>query len=338
MSAIVRCCVLAGFILVFFAMSMMVGAQESPDSPVDYFGGAQLSPLMDDNAKVPSTEPAAAIIFSSSTAGIDAAQKFDAWQQQPRKHQYGLYGVVQLKSGPASEVVLEAIRQRELKMPLFRTSADLLQGADYSVMLMNAGRTESMSSIDLAKLEARLASMSGTAGEASVTTATASAAMRTGWYLNEKYGYEVEFPPDFSYVASRNGDGAIGSAPDGSSLQLRVWAVPNNTDTSGNTGTMTMPEYLRRHLSFVAEKAQTTLNLEKKYVVQDEGMEGRDYLYRFTSSTDGEPPTRGRIMVFETDGVFKVACAEAPDAEFGDRLGMIDRFFSSFRPRSKAKN
>lgn len=166
-----------------------------------------------------------------------------------------------------------------------------------------------------------------------------------GLYYNTYYGFTIEFPQGWTYRVARNNDGAVGRAPAGRNVDLRAWAVPASQvpGAEANAAPMSIPEYIEEHLNLLAEQTGSRVSIIQRYRVDDEGIRGYDYTYNFSRAMDaqgiprpaGQGPMvlhRGRLQVFETNGVFKVASAEAPAGEFERSGPVIEEFIQSFHP------
>jgi hypothetical protein len=175
--------------------------------------------------------------------------------------------------------------------------------------------------------------------DVNATSATATrAALQAGEYVNRRFGFSVRFPANRAFVEAQNGDGAVSRPTDDDSLDFRVWGSDNTTDRSDGTGTMNMTEYLKRHLSFIAEEYQTQVSVDRKLVIQDGDTEGRDYTYTYVkpSRQGGRGmPMRGRIQVFEVNGTFKMASVEGLISDFDRATDAIEQFMVGFQPTAQ---
>lgn len=314
-----------------------------------YFTGINLTPLSGATMTMAAADPAAVIVFSTDASSIEATKQFSAWQQQPHSYEYAIFGVVQVREDQPREMAEEVLNQRGIGFPVFSTRADLLQGQSSRVLLISRGEADRLASVDPAAIEARMneyaakagakpaaGSQPGAAASPPPSPASGESVSRDPVYANTRFDYSVQFPRGWEYRIADNKDGAVAKPPPGVNLDFRVWAAPNQEIAQGDPGKMTVVEYVNRHIAFISEDIKGRVDIDRKFIVRDDNTEGRDYSYSYTrtAAEPGKPAgrIRGRIQVFDSGGVFKVAGAEGPAAEFERSQEMIEDFIVSFKP------
>lgn len=317
-----------------------------------YFAGQNLNPVGSARTALLGLEPAAVLVFNPE-GGKEALRTFDDWFRQSHGYEYPIYAVAVLAEGGAPDVLEEVLFQMEVKVPVFHTRNDLLRGRPSMALILERGDAVVLENANAESLERQMTRVAEAAGFVPVTvtrprtdtivttaaaTPAASPATDAQSYYNRRYDYSVRFPAGWTYRESQNGDGAVGDPPEDSALDLRVWAVQNTTNEDGEAGSMTMPEYLTRHFSFIADDSGSRVAAERRLVVQDGDLEGRDYTYSYMKSsarTRRSYQVRGRIAVFELRGIFRVVNAEGPAEEFARSTKLIDDFMLNFHPQGR---
>lgn len=290
-------------------------------------------------------DPAAVLVFTASSAGFEAAKNFDAWYKQPHKYPYAIYAILVNSEKRPAEMLEEALRQRNFSFPLFITEDDLLEGKPVRILLLSGGAFRELPEFDATGVESRmndLAAHSGLEAAAPATSEKDSASTGPGekksearHYANRRYGFMIEFPPNWEFRAAQNGDGAVGKAPANSTLDFRAWGTPTFEETEQGMRRLNIKSYLAQHLEFIGESAKSQVSVDRKYVVHDDSnAEGRDYTYSYIKTGSGGEQQRmkGRIQLFELNGALKVANVEGPAQEFDRSEKMIEDYFYSFRP------
>lgn len=311
-----------------------------------YLAGVDLRPLGSAPSGILGIEPAAIFVFAADSPDYDALSAFNSWYVQPHGFDYPIFAIGMVPSGFSTDVLEEVLFQREIKVPVFTTRSDLLEGERKRVLTLDRGQAVLIPESNATLLESRMnalaeaaglipkATLRPTSGTDLATSGTPTAA-RSSVYVNRRYGFNVRFPDRWQWTEAQNEDGALGNPPPGApTLDLRVWATRNDEGPDGKSGSMTIPEYLNRHFALLGDAEQAQVNVERRFVVKDEELEGRDYTYSYTKA-NGENrgrTMRGRVQAFEVQGVFKVACAEGPAEDFSARKQMIEDFLLSFRP------
>lgn len=333
-----------------------------------YFSGLDLVPMQGARFAQLEAEPAAVLIFAADANSADATTKFDQWFRDPNRPRVNVYAVSVGPEDTPFEVISEALRQRGMQVPTFHLrGGNLLQGHEYRLLVLDRGgqvRRE-LGNLDFGALNAALGAPAGAAVSSGSTITSSTTVSVDGGaaltptpvpqgvtvedvdsnepiYYNRQFGITIQFPPGWNYRIARNGDGAVCKAPRGK-LDLRVWAAPNNVNTDGSPGTMTPSEYIQQFTKSLGEQNGTEPNIERRYVVEDENSKGRDYMYTYARRNDPQNPAaetvryRARMQVFDVNGTFKVASAEAPSPEFDAvNNAIIEPFFVSFHPRIQA--
>lgn len=352
-----------------FAVSLAATGIAQPVAS-GYFRGMQFDPMLGAEPQVLTADPAVVLIFSPTSQNADIVAKFDAWYRTEKPPNVIAFGIVSGTTEYPIDVVEEVLRQRDLKIPVFFTQSPLEGTGDRVLVIQNA-RAKPVADVSAAGINAALTAPAGLAvatprpavspattilpdttpataeapppveaGTPVTTEPVGSQPLRRGrgTYTNERYGFTVTFPAGRTYIEAQNGDGALSKSPDTSSLDFRVWASSNSSTDEGRPGAMDMSEYLKRHLSFIAEEYATRVNVDRKFQIRDDAIEGRDYTYTFvrtSPSTGRRYEVRGRIQVFEVNGVFKVANVEGDADEFDRRSAEIEQYMLSFEPAGR---
>lgn len=340
----------------FVAICLAALASTAPAVEVEsgYFAGEEMQPLFGAKPSLLNSEPAAVIVFQAVPDNFDILAKFDAWARQPRQYNYPIYGVAVTTAGNPSDVVEEILRQRGFGFPIFASKRTPIEEDKFELLILDRGEARQFKRADfeefgkqLDKRAARagLAPKSGAAATSAVVsaaaqTSTASASsLRSGPHNNTRYGFRVVFPKGYDYVVSANGDGAVGKAAAGSSMDLRAWAASNDADAQGKPGRLDIADYIRQHLDYIRENASGEVTVERRLEVQDDEYEGRDIVYSYARASDSPSPPpgqqarmKGRIQIFEVDNVFKCVGVEAPANEFNRNGDTVEAFVESFRP------
>jgi len=338
--------------LATIALMCVAGGVSAVEVESGYFAGQEMQPLFGANTSLLNSEPAAVIVFEATQENFDILSKFDAWARQPHQYDYPIYGVVVVSPDNPSDVVEEILRQRGLGFPIFASTRTTLDQDKFELLILYRGEARQLKRADFAEFEKQINKRAAQAGlvpkfGATATTATvstsdqtsatsASAALRSGPYNNSRFGFRVVFPKDYSYVVSANGDGAVGKAPAGSAMDMRVWAASDNADTQGRVD---MADYIKQHLEYIRENATGEVTVERRLDVEDGTYEGRDVIYSYSRRGDSANPQkaliRGRIQIFDVDNVFKCVGVEAPADEYGRSEKLIEEFVESFRPMNE---
>lgn len=313
-----------------------------------YFSGADLVPLLGAKTSVLGIEPACVLVISTTAPSLEASDKFELWAHSTHNYKYVIYGVVVVPPDQLPEVTEEVIRQRGFSFPMFQTHRDFLVGASYRALVVDRGTVQQIPSLDTAAMERVMGAVAARAGliptnpnaapgDTSNTTEPVTSSGSSGTYVNHRYNFAVDFPRGWKAREAQNQDGAVAKGPPDSKLDVRVWAVQNNEDASGNAGRLSLTDYMKKHIKYISEDAGAEVNLERRFVVHDDDVEGRDYIYSYRKGgADGEGALmRGRVQVFESSGQFKAASAEGPAAEYDKNKEMIEQFIVSFRPRAE---
>ncbi|MGI8906841.1 MAG: hypothetical protein ACR2IE_10160 [Candidatus Sumerlaeaceae bacterium] len=327
-----------------------------------YFAGLDLVPMQGARITQLEQDPAAVLIFAADANSVDATTKFDQWFRDPNRPRVNVYAVSIGPEDTSFEVISEILRQRELHVPAFHVrGSNLLQGRESRLLVLDKGGQikRELNGLDFAALNAELGAP-GTTAAAAGSPASTAISMDGGpvatptptststvvevdssepVYHNQQFGMTVQFPPGWNYRIARNGDGAVSKSPRGK-LDLRVWAVPNTSSAGGGAGQMSPSEYIQQFTKSIGEQNQSEVNTERRFVVEDEEVKGRDYIYNYSRLLDPGNPAAGsaryraRIQVFDSNGMLKVAGAEAPIREFDAAANtVIEPFFLGFHPR-----
>jgi hypothetical protein len=360
--------------LLAIVCSMLLSVGQADVVKTGYFAGLELVPMAGARMAQLEAEPAAVLIFAADANSVDATAKFDQWFRDPNRPRVNVYAVSVGPEDTPFDVISEVLRQRELQVPSFHVrGSNLLNSKEYRLLVLDRGgkvRRE-FDDLDLAALNSELTNPAGSTAAGGSTAAATSTATTTTTisidggpaatptpapgavivedvnsnepiYYNQRFGMTVQFPPGWQYRIARNGDGAVCRSPRGR-LDLRVWAVPNATAADGSPGKMSPSEYIQQFIKSLGEQNSTEVDVDRRFVVEDDDAKGRDYMYTYARLNAPDNPAAGstryraRIQVFELGGTLKVAGAEAPAREFDAAVNsVIEPFFVSFHPRIEA--
>ncbi len=99
-------------------------------------------------------------------------------------------------------------------------------------------------------------------------------------------------------------------------------------------------QYIDDYLSGIGDLNRTRVSVDRRLVVEDDDIRGRDYIYSYLRLLDPEDPAsgstrfRGRVQVFVHGGYIKAAAAEGPAGEFDAMMQeIVEPFFLSFHPK-----
>jgi hypothetical protein len=334
-----------------------------------YFYGVEMQPVGAADITVVENEPAVALVFAIDEKNAEVTRQFDAWFQSTDRPQVQVYAIAVNPEGLSNEVALEAINQRDLHMPVFLAASDMLLGDDYRVLVLNEdSETARFSTLDLAGVydELKKIGVSVTAPApvlaptpapvpaatpvppAAITTTTVTATTTTvvspstkpdplilggdgdsGIYINNLYGMRVQFPPGWQYRVAGKRDGAVAIAPEGSEMDMRIWALPAD-------GVSSPQDYVDQRLKSIAETNRTRVHVERHVRVLRSGRDSVDVTYTYTKPIDPEAPARGglvwrgRMLVFLDDNYVKAAGVSAPSGPFMAAYPVIESFMHSF--------
>ncbi len=368
---------LQGFFLLLVITTLCIEAAYAVQPRSGYFSDVDLQPIGTADITIAETEPAVVLVFAVDQKTADITRQFDEWYNNSLSlPEVNVFAVAVNTANMSNDIVLEAINQRNLSVPVFLASEDMLHGDDFRLFVLDGGlAVERFSSFDVPVINAALARLGiptpefglpGTAPAAtpaptpdttssvvppaeSMTTTTTTVAvtdaeptsqvaggeMEDNIYVNDNYGFTVEFPPGWKYQIAAKEDGAVAIEPTGSEMDMRVWSIPAEEATSPQ-------DYVDQRLESLARKQTTRVNVERRFEVREDGRQGLDVTYNYAKPIDANIPARGlllyrgRIQVFLDDGQIKAASVEAPAGEFTAMIRMIDSFFRSFEVQPAA--
>ncbi len=351
---VISSCHSAVIISLLAATPALVYAVQPSDG---FFFGIEMDPVGNAAVTALETEPAVALIFAADQKTADVTRQFNEWYNSPSRPAVEAYAIAVEPGDTSSEVLLEAINQRKLDMPVFIARSDMLLGDDFRIVVLNNDQeVQRFTTLDVAGVNDALAGLGITIPEqqtpasnvetgagtlpdgsaySSVTTTTTTDPVILGGpkgdslYLNETYGMSIQFPPGWRYQVAANQDGAVAFEPTGSKMDMRLWALAAE-------GINSAQEYMDQTLEALAEENRTRVNVERNIRVVQDGSAGVDVTYNYTRLIDGAVPARGallyrgRIKVFLAKGVIKAARVAAPSGEFLALFPTINSFISSF--------
>lgn len=161
--------------------------------------------------------------------------------------------------------------------------------------------------------------------------------LRGAAYANDVHKFRIVFPEGWDYEEAANQAGAKGLPPDpGMTTDLRAYAVPMSQGRTpeGNAAQAYFDAFRER----MGNRGLADIEVTGRYEIADREFKGREFEYSFTQPGRGEfrmdstRAGRGRIQVFTTGGVYKVALAEGPEFEYRQHETAINAFMESFHP------
>lgn len=341
-----------------------------------FFYGIEMDPVGNAAVTALETEPAVVLIFAAEQKTAEVTRQFNEWYNSPSRPAVEVYAIAVEPGTMSRDVLLEAINQRNLQMPVFLARSDMLLGDDFRLVVLNDDQeVQRFTTLDAAGVNAALAGL-GIAIPAPVATPPPVAAPAVvppappapavapvmpapvpvdpsvdtetdsstsinilggpdgdAVYVNDRFGMSIQFPAGWRYQVSAQNDGAVAFEPDGSKMDMRLWAIPA-------PGIGSAQEYVDQTLKSLAEKNGTRVNVERKLEVTEEGVAGLDVTYNYTRLLDAAMPSRGgllyrgRMQVFLDDGTIKAARVAAPSGEFQALFSIIDPYILSFKSSS----
>ena len=334
-----------------------------------FFTGVELEPIANASIGTVEAEPAVALMFATDQNTADVTRQFNDWYESASRPDVAVYAIAVGPANLSREVVVEAVQQRELKMPVYLTRTDMLLGDSFRVLVLDDDREiDRFTSMDPVALNASLKRAGFSVAAASVPSSTpapgvtvtttttimtapapvATVPTTTGEpmvlggpggdriYSNEDIGLSVEFPPDWEYRVPAKNDGAVAIPPTGSRLDLRVWSV------IATAGVSSAEQYVDNTLDALARKYGVRISVERRFQVNADGEDGYDVTYQYVRSLNPANPAlggllyRGRMQVFLIGDRIKAASAEAPSGEFQAATPTVESFIRSFSTRAAA--
>ena len=188
-----------------------------------------------------------------------------------------------------------------------------------------AAETTVPSETDLATSETKLADSSTTP------------VVRGAPYANDRYKFRIVFPEGWDYEEVSSGAGAKAIAPSsGMTTDMRAYAV--RRATSRETPAGAAEGYFENFRERMGNRGLTDIEVTGRYELADREFVGREFEYKFTQPGPGEfsmdetRTGRGRIQIFASGGVFKVALVEGPAYEFKANETAANAFMETFHP------
>ena len=272
-----------------------------------YFEGADLRPLVGTDVRLPERGAAIVFIFAPEGPALDSLSKFDAWA--------------------ASAPTAPPTTNTTLLPPAGTIEPATNVGSESLLILTNpaAGQTTATVGADLATTQT----------EASDTISTPI--VRGAPYANERYKFRIVFPEGWDYEEAGSGAGAKAIAPSPDmTTDMRAYAV--RRATSRETPAGAAEGYFENFRERMGNRGLTDIEVTGRYELADREFVGREFEYKFTQPGPGEfsmDETRtglGRIQIFASGGVFKVALVEGPAYEFKANEAAANAFMETFHP------
>lgn len=302
------------------------------------WAGRELTPIGAADASIAEAPLAVAFVCRHGGANYEQLSRFDGWARSEASGGTPAFAVIVLENEEQRDVVEEVVTQRQLHVPTFTTTEELLnENEQTQVFLLSDGQAKKLGALEFGVLNSELGRHRTTspplATAAAATTSPVRVQSKNPLYVNQRYEFSVRWPRGWNYKVARSNDGAVGVAPEGSALEARVWAAPEikSMDPSDPPPYVQIKDYLK----FVKTRAVGEVQVENKLKVFDGDIEGRDYTYTYVrAGKDGQPGQkyRGRVQAFVVDGVAKLICVEGPEEEFKRSEETIDQFIYSFHP------
>ncbi len=282
---------------------------------------------------------AGVLVFRHDPNNYGRLQELQSWATQRLGSSVPIYAIVVVEREELADVVEEILSQRQVTLPVFVSSDNLLEeGRPYQLLVVRKDRARQVPDFDLEAFAKQLERYATDLGltitqPAKADAATTRVQTKNPLYVNQQYGFRIRWPKNWDYKIARNGDGAVGVPPADVPLEARVWAAPEikSSDPTDPPAYVQIKDYL----NYVGTLAKGPVNVEKKLKVFDGDIEGRDYTYSYVRAAQGDKPEqlyRGRIQAFVVDGVGKLVCVEGPASVFDQQADLIDKFIYSFRP------
>lgn len=141
------------------ALAMMMSAQLFAATPNDgFFYGINLEPVAGASIEVAEKDPAVALIFAIDQKTGEATRQFNEWYLSARASGVNIFAIGVNLTPRSPAVVESAIEQRNLQMPVFLASNDMLLGDDYRIVVLdNDNEVKRFTTLDFPGLNAELA-------------------------------------------------------------------------------------------------------------------------------------------------------------------------------------
>lgn len=129
--------------------------------PMDgYFTGVDLEPLGTAGIATVEKEPAVVLVFAVDQKTAQATSEFNAWYATATDPKLTVFAIAVAPEGLSHDVAVEAINQRDLKVPVYLARADLLLGDELRLSVLNDDQeVERYTTMDLTGVNAALAKL-----------------------------------------------------------------------------------------------------------------------------------------------------------------------------------
>lgn len=353
--------------VLFAALPAVLHAVQPSDG---FFFGIEMDPVGTASVTALETEPAVVLIFAADQKTADITRQFNEWYNSPSRPAVEVYAIAVEPGDMSRDVLLEAINQRDLQMPVFLARSDMLLGDDFRVVVLNDDQeVQRFTTLDQAGVNAALATLGIAIPDppaASVTTPTSASPSSPPPATTNLADPSTYSPPDETVRPDGVSPPAIRGGPGGDSNYInntygmairfpadwryQVAAQQDGAVAYSPTGSkmymrlwalpaegVDSPQaYVDKTLEALAETNGTRVNVERKLQVMQGGMAGLDVTYNYTRLIDGAIPARGallyrgRLKVFLDNGIIKAARVAAPSGEFLATFPLIDSYILSF--------
>lgn len=299
-----------------------------------FFFGIEMDPVGDASITAVETEPAVALIFAADQKTAEITRQFNLWYNSPSRPAVEVYAIAVEPGDMSREVLLEAINQRKLQMPVFLSRSDMLLGDDFRLVVLNDDQeVQRFTTMDQAGVNAALSDLGIVIPEPlAVAPPVVSPTPAAGPPGPVSPSGVVPPAPIVGPIdPSVDAETAVVNpiilgGPGGDSLYVNTvygmsitfppdWRYQIAAQQDGAVayeppgsnmdmrlwampaGGMVSPqEYVDQTLKSLAEKNGTRVNVERKFQVREDGVTGLDVTYNYTRLLDAAVPARGGLL------------------------------------------
>ncbi len=328
-SQLVRACRSIALMVFIGVIPAVISAVQPADG---FFYGIEMDPVGDAPVTIVESEPAVALVFAADQKTAEITRLFNQWYNSPSRPDVSVFAIAVEPGDISRQVLVEAINQRDLQMPVFIARSDMLLGDDFRLLVLNDDQeVQRFTTLDAAGVNKALAGLGITIPEPpppapvdpvgaaippvviepsytppddgsdySVTTTTVTTTT-------------VKAPP--TEMGGANGDPFYVNYKYGMAIQFppgwryQVAAQQDGAvafEPSGSKMDMRLwalpaelsnpQEYVDKTMEALAQKNGTRVNVERKVRVTQGGFSGLDITYNYTRLLDGSVPSRGALL------------------------------------------